>query len=326
MQIGQLIVGICHAERSTRLAKRVSGEVEASLPSSRLAGVETSRCGRNDRSPVSVAVVLLVSVVVIAFLPVAFAEQLKPETASAFNHYVELSEQRMSEELEAGSFLRVDGLAPHDREQERARLKQGEVITECLQTLDQGRLIPLVGGLIHHWVGTVFLPGVTLAQTLSFLQDYDNQYKFYAPDVQRSKLMQRNGNDFKVLLRLRKRKVITVILNTEYDVKYHLLGADRATSYSYSTRIAELENAGEPGEHEKPVGNDSGFLWRLNSYWRFLQRDGGVYVQLEAISLTRDIPAGLNWLVAPFVTSIPKESLEFTLTHTRDALERIGDH
>jgi len=61
-------------------------------------------------------------------------------------------------------------------------------------------------------------------------------------------------------------------------------------------------------------------MWRLNSYWRFLQRDGGVYVQLEAISLTRDIPAGLGWLVKPFVTSIPRESIEFTLSRTRRSL------
>jgi hypothetical protein len=61
-------------------------------------------------------------------------------------------------------------------------------------------------------------------------------------------------------------------------------------------------------------------MWRLNSYWRFQQRDGGVYVQLEAISLTRDIPTGLGWLITPFITSIPKESLAFTLTRTRQVL------
>jgi len=103
-------------------------------------------------------------------------------------------------------------------------------------------------------------------------------------------------------------------------VTYRILAPDRAVSDSYSTRIAEVENAGGANESEKPVGDDHGFLWRLNSYWRFLERDGGVYVQLEAISLTRDIPTGLNWLVSPFVTSIPKESLVFTLARTREAL------
>jgi hypothetical protein len=246
----------------------------------------------------------------------ASAEQLKPETVAAFDRYVELSER----EMPLTPFLRIDGLPSPERDAKFVRLKAGEVITDRLQTRDQGRSISVPGGLIHHWVGTIFIPGATLAQTITFLQDYDNQYQFYGPEVQQSKLIERAGDQFKIFLRLRKTKVVTVILNTEYDVKYTYLDAERATSVSRSTRIAEVENAGKAGESEKPVGNDSGFLWRLNSYWRFQQRDGGVYVQLEAISLTRDIPTGLSWLISPFISSIPKESLVFTLTRTREAL------
>jgi hypothetical protein len=248
------------------------------------------------------------------------AEQLKPETVRAFDHYVEISEQRMSNELRSGRFLRVDDLPPHQRDPDYVRLKKGEVVMERLETFDQGRSVSVPEGLVHHWIGTVFIHGTTLERTLAFLENYDEQYKFYAPDVQQSRLLERDGNHFRVYLRLRKTKVVTVILNTEYDVRYVALASDSAASYSYSRRIAEVENAGKPNESEKPVGNDSGFLWRLDSFWRFAERDGGVYVQLEAISLTRDIPAGLGWLVGPFVTSIPKESLEFTLTRTRQAL------
>jgi len=248
------------------------------------------------------------------------AEQLKPATVNAFDHYVELSEQRMAGELRSGRFLRVDDLPPNLRDADYARLRQGEVVIERLATLDEGHSISVPGGLVHHWMGTVFIPRTTLARTLAFLEDYDEQYKYYAPDVQRSRLIERDGNHFRVFLRLRKTKVVTVILNSEYDVRYVLLASDRAASYSYSRRIAEVENAGKPNESEKPVGNDSGFLWRLNSYWRFLERDGGVYVQLEAISLTRDIPPGLGWLIGPFVTSIPKESLAFTLSRTQQGL------
>ena len=265
-------------------------------------------------------VVILWLVCGVACVPRLTAEQLRSETTAAFDRYVELSEQRMSQELGAGLFLRIESLPEAQRETAERRLKTGEVITDRLQTLDHGAPISIPHGLVHHWRGTVFIPGATLPQTVAFLQDYDNQYKFYGPEVQRSKLLKRDGEHFQVFLRLRKKKVITVILNTDYDVQYTLLGPDRAISDSRSTRIAEVENPGSPNEGEKPVGNDSGFLWRLNSYWRLLQRDGGVYVQVEAISLTRDIPAGLNWLISPFVTSIPKESLAFTLTHTREAL------
>ena len=268
------------------------------------------------------SVLLSTAIWALACIPTVAAEQLTPETTAAFNHYVELSEQRMSQELDSGLFLRIDGLPQPQRDFDYQKLKTGEIITDHLQTLDHGTLVAVPRGLIHHWIGTIFIPRATLAQTLAFLEDYDSQYKFYAPDVQRSRLVERDGNQFKVFLRLQKKKVITVILNTNYDVKYTSLGPDRATSDSRSTRIAEVENPGKPNESEKPVGNDSGFLWRLNSYWRFLQRDGGTYVQLEAISLTRDIPTGLNWLIQPFVTSIPKESLEFTLTRTRQALTK----
>jgi hypothetical protein len=261
--------------------------------------------------------VVLVAAITAMLMPHAAAEQLRPETIAAFNAYVEQRETQISKELNRGPFLGVDGLPKGEQEKDYELLKKGEVITEGMPAPQD---VP--HGIIHHWIGTVFIPGATLARTLAFLQDYDNQYKFYAPDVQRSKLLQRDGNDFKVFLRLKKTKIVTVILDTTYDVKYVPMSADRAASYSYSRRIAEVENAGKPNESEKPVGDDSGFMWRLNSYWRFLQRDGGIYLQLEAISLTRDIPAGLGWLVKPFVTSIPEESIEFTLSRTRVALVR----
>jgi hypothetical protein len=250
----------------------------------------------------------------------AAAKKLKPETAAVFDHYAGLAEQRMSTEMSAGRFLWMDGLPPEQRDPVYARLRKGEVVTHRLETLDQGHAIDVPDGLIHHWVGAVFIPGATMAKTIALLQDYDNQYKYYAPDVERSKLLSRSGDEFKIYLRLRRKKVVTVVLNTEYDVRYRLLGENRASARSTSTRIAQVQNAGQHDESEKPVGDDDGFMWRLNSYWRFWQRDGGTYVQLEAISLTRDIPAGLGWLVRPFITSVPEESLAFTLSRTRQAL------
>jgi hypothetical protein len=254
--------------------------------------------------------------------PAMLAEQLKPETVAGFDRYVRLSEQRMAGEEQSGPFLKVDSLVGAQADVVRAKLKNGEVVVEHLETREDSLVVAVPEGLVHHWIGTVFVPGASLAQTVAFLEDYDNQAKYYAPDVERSRLVSKNGNEFKVFLRLRKHKVVTAVLDTNYDVTYRSLGEDRAVCRSVSTRIAEVANPGEKNESEKPVGNDSGFMWRLNSYWRFEQRDGGTYVQLEAISLTRDIPAGLSWLVGPFVESIPRESLEFTLLRTREGLMR----
>ena len=130
----------------------------------------------------------------------------------------------------------------------------------------------------------------------------------------------REGDRFRVYLRFFMKKVITVVVNSEHDARFSRAGSDRAESRIYSTRIAEVEDPGTAHEREKPVGRDGGYLWRLNTYWRFLERDGGTYVQCESITLTRGIPIGLGWLVRPFVTSIPRETLEFTLATTRKAL------
>jgi hypothetical protein len=171
-------------------------------------------------------------------------------------------------------------------------------------------------------VGTVFIPGAKVADVLAVLEDYDRHAEYYAPDVERSKLESRDGDHFRVFLRFRRHKVITVVLDTEHDVHYFRDSESRAHSRSSATRIAQVENAGKSNEHEKTPGDDDGFLWRMETWWRMVEGDGGVYVQSEVASLTRDIPAGLGWLVGPFVTSIPKESLTFTLDATRTAVKK----
>ena len=175
-------------------------------------------------------------------------------------------------------------------------------------------------GLIHHWVGSVFVPGATLEQAVALLQDYNRHAEIYTPTVARSKVLARDGDTFKVHLRFMMKKVITVVVNSEHEARFTRDGPDRARSRVASTRIAEVDDPGTAAEREHPVGRDGGYLWRLNTYWRFLQRDNGVYIECESITLTRGIPAGFGWLVRPFVTSIPRESLTFTLETTRARL------
>jgi hypothetical protein len=180
--------------------------------------------------------------------------------------------------------------------------------------------LPVPDGLIHDWIGAVFIPGATLAKTLALARDYDHHKEVYKPEVLDSKLISRSGNDCQIELRLLKKKVITVVLDTYYDVHYFSLDPSRWYSRSHSTRIEEIENPGKPNERRNPPGQDHGFLWRLYSYWRFVERDGGVYEECQAVSLTRDIPTGLGWLIEPIVRQLPKESLVNTLTKTREAV------
>jgi hypothetical protein len=253
--------------------------------------------------------------------PSVHAAELQPRTLEAFEQYIDLTQARIDSDMSAGHpFLWVDAQPDERRQAFHAQLRRGDVVIEPLQTRDAGREIDCPDGMIHHWIATTFVRDVTLAQVLALVQDYDDHENIYRPDVQRSKLLHRDGDHFQVFLRLHKRSLVTVVLNTEHDVRYVRVSAHRAHSRGYATRIAQVENAGTPHEREKPVGNDSGYLWRLHNYWRFEERDGGVYLQSEAVALTRDIPWAFRWLVGPLVSRIPREALRNLLGATRNAL------
>ena len=248
--------------------------------------------------------------------------ELKTGTLRAFERYVQLTEARNEAELKRGvNLLWVDGLPAEGRAEAYAALKRGEVMVQKLQTLENGRAVSCPGGMIHHWTGAIFIPGAKLDDVLGVLEDYDKQSDYYSPDVERSKLEARNGDHYRVYLRFRRHKVITVVMNTEHEVEYFRDAPGKAHSRSSAVRIAEVENAGKADEREKTPGDDDGFLWRMETWWRMEEADGGVYVQSEVASLTRDIPTGLGWMIGPFVTEIPKETLTFTLMATRKAVQ-----
>lgn len=255
----------------------------------------------------------------------ALPADLKPQTIAAFDRYVALSEAKIDSSLnpspgDPAPFLWVNALPPSRRSADLASLRSGKIVIEKLTTLDDGKPIPVPGGMIHHWIGAVFIPGATLSQTLALVQDYDHHAQYYSPQVIASKILARDGNDFRIYLRLYEKKILTCVLDTRHEVHYVVLDSTHAWSRSRTTEIREVAGWKQPGEHDLPAGHDDGFLWRMNTYWRFEQKDGGVYVECQSISLTRDIPTGLGWLIGPFVESIPRESLEFTLGSTRKSL------
>ena len=248
--------------------------------------------------------------------------KLKSETQEAFERYVRLVEARNEGELKRGTaLLWIDGLPEGQRTEAYEALKRGEVKMKKLEILENDKPIACPGGMIHHWTGVVFIPGAKVEDVLGVLEDYDRHSVYYAPDVERSKIESRAGDHFRVFLRFRRHKVITVVLNTEHEVQYFHDAPGLAHSRSSAVRIAEVENAGKADEREKTPGDDDGFMWRMETWWRMEERDGGVYVQSEVVSLTRDIPTGLGWMIRPFVTDIPKETLTFTLQATRKAVE-----
>ena len=233
----------------------------------------------------------------------------RPETQRAFDTYVRLTEARLDAQLQ-----KKDGFLWADTAEKRARVRSAGAL--CEPRNNRGD-VKVAGGLIHDWVGAAFIPGANVNRVLALVQDYDNHKKNYKPDVLDSKTLKRHGDDFRVRLRFLERKVITVVMDTEYDVHYQPLGGGDWRSFSYSTRIVEIANAGGPRERERAAKEDRGFLWRLNSYWLFRQRDGGVYVECEAVSLSRSVPAALEWLIDPIIRNMPRDILTNTLRATR---------
>jgi hypothetical protein len=197
-----------------------------------------------------------------------------------------------------------------------ARLEKGEVIIERL-TPSAGAEVS--GSLMHDWRGTAFVPGATAQGFEQLMQDFAAYPQRFSPQVLRARLIARSGDRMQATMRIRQEHVITVVLDTTYDITYGRLDAQHGYSASRSTRIAEIYAAGTNAERALSPDEEHGFLWRLNTYWSYEEKDGGLYLQVEAVSLTRSIPHGLGWAIGPYIESIPRDSVEFTLRSTCDA-------
>lgn len=240
--------------------------------------------------------------------------QLNPQTLEAFEAYIRKAEAEMKQTLVASSsFLWSD--ASTERAQQ---VRGGQIVAEFWSGQGPAK-VP--NGLIHDWIGSAFVNAANIKQTLALIQGYDNHKNIYKPEVIDSKLISHRNNDFQIYLRLLKKKILTVVLDTDHDVHYRSVDATRWACRSYTTRIAEVENEGTRDETVLAPDTGYGFLWRLYSYWRFQERDGGVYLECRAISLSRDVPFGLGWIIEPIIQKLPKESLITTLESTRRALQ-----
>ncbi len=258
---------------------------------------------------------------VVGLVTWAQASELKPNTAAAFDHYISVTEARHADDLGNGHFLIIDGLSDASRQEAYGRVRRGEIYIEQLHLKEDGRSIPIPSGLVHHWAGLIFIPRGTLPRVLAVLRDYDNHNQIYKPDVRRSQLLETRGNQSKVYLQFCRKSIVTVVINANFDVYYTILGPTRAVIQSSSTRIAEVEDADTANERELPVGNDHGYVWRLSNYWRIEQKDGGTYLQVESVGLSRTIPVMFAFLVNPLIKNIPRSLLSNVLNATRRAVQ-----
>lgn len=262
---------------------------------------------------------LLFAVIVSSAVPL-FAE-LRSETLGAWDLYTERTRERIEREVDSGEgFLGLDHLEPMERAECESRFERAEVcVLERETRTEDGKEIDVPYGRIHHWYGAVFVPEVGLDAVLEWVTAYDDRADDYE-EVEASRLLSREGDEYRIFLRLKREKILSVHFNTEHVVTYERHGEGRASSRSVATRIREIERPGRSDERERPVDQDRGFLWRLDSYWRFEERDGGTLVECESMSLSRSIPAAAAWVVKSFLDSVPRESLEGTLLPIRGHL------
>jgi hypothetical protein len=246
---------------------------------------------------------------------------LKPQTLAAFERYARLTEARIADETAGRApLLWINRLPAARQTQVLQELRGGKVVVEQLETRDGGREIDADDGMIHHWIGTVLLPGATLDRVIPFVQDYAKYPQHFAPMIQRSSIRSRDGDRFVVPMRTSMTRYgVTVVLDADYTIEYRRLDANRVFTRSITTNIHEISDAGKKTETRKPADQGTGFLWRLHTYCSFEARPEGTYEQCESISLTRGLPFLLG-MFRPLITGIPRDTLTFTLGQVQKGL------
>lgn len=240
---------------------------------------------------------------------------LRPETAQRFLDYA----KKVEAQLEA----RWDGKQPFESvEQSPADLKKvlaGELL---IRPGSPQNPISIPNGLIHDWLGDVFIPNVSMEKVLAILQDFDRHQKIY-PEIVRSTLLKRDGENFTGYWRLRqKNSLLPVALDVVQEAHYKQIGPGKWICRAYANDISEIDNPGSSKEKKQAPGKGQGLLWRMYAYWTLEVKNGGILAECRSLSLSRDIPFGLSWAIKPFIQSVPRESLESTLRNTRSAASK----
>lgn len=244
------------------------------------------------------------AVLLLAFAPIP-SVRLNPQTLKEFEAYMQVADRSMNER--ALGQVRLSTQANNEP----------QIAPWDFNDNPRG----LTDGLVHDWIGASFISDAKVADVVAVLQDYGRYREMYQPDLVQARVLSENGETRKVRMRTIKHKVVTVILDIDYDIEYRKIPNGRVQVWSRSSSIREVEHAGKPNETVMPPDVGAGFLWRLNTYWQLEEREGGVYMECRAVSLTRGIPAIVSMIVKPMVTALPRESLTATLTATRSAVE-----
>ena len=236
---------------------------------------------------------------------------LDQKTLKAFEEYVAKFERNIDAAVSGEKpFLWIDS----QDSDSRRRVRQGEILI-----FKGDKNIKVPKGIIHVWGVSIFLAETKTEDVIKLLLDYDHHKNVY-PSVIDSKLLENDGDTVRGYLKFKYKKALTAILNTEHQAKVTRLDKGRYFIRVRSTRIAEVVDNDKPEERELPIGEDSGFMWRLNTYWFVEPHADGVFLECQSLTLSRSLPFLLSWIIKPFVNSIPRDSLKELVEGTRNAL------
>jgi hypothetical protein len=253
------------------------------------------------------------ALLVAASMPGISAE-LKPDTVERWNEYIRAVDARNQRPLFPGSSF----LSSDDIPEQTAKLRNGQLV---VSPGDPHVPLAVTSGLIHDWIGAAFIPNVTLQEVLATVRDYDRYQEFFRPSVMNPKLITAGESRDSFSMILMNRSVVSkTALETEYVTTYTRVDDHRWYSITNATHIREIAQYGTASQHTLPENHGTGFIWRLHTFTRYEERDGGVYLETEAVALSRDIPGALRWFVEPIVRRVSGNSMTTSLRQTQAAV------
>ncbi len=276
---------------------------------------QTSFCSRYSFRKLRALILMPIYLGCLVAPSLSHGSELKQDTLVYWNAYLDASRPEMASQT---PFLWVD------QKPERLQLvRDGEIL---VSSVGKENPKPVASGLIHDWVGAAFLPNASIKEVLSAARDYSNYKEYYKPTVVDSKLLSSYGPCDKYSMRVVNKEVVAqTALDMEYETCYFKIDDQRWYSTTQTTRVQEVRHLGRPDEQELPPDHGSGYVWRLYSVAKFEQRDGGTYVEVEAIALSRDIPTALRWLVNPIVRRVSRNSMVVSLQQMKEAVRLTED-
>jgi hypothetical protein len=243
--------------------------------------------------------------------------ELKKETQQAWDAYILTANSQMVDRANR-PFLWVDEVPDRSHS-----VHDGKIL---VSPIGQQNPKPVPSGLIHDWIGAAFIPDASLEEVLSATRDYGHYKEFYKPNVIDSKSLGTAGACDKYSILLANHEAVTATaLEGKYEACYHELDDRRWYSIAHTTSVQEIRHYAQPGAEELPPDQGSGYIWHIYSFARFEERDGGVYVELEVIVLSRDIPVAVRWVVNPIVRRVSSNSMVVSLQQMKHAVRLTED-